>query len=123
MADVTGTLHHSFRGDDYALRLTLGGIGKLQGKHGNDLAGLLSGKFDVPESAPEGFKAPVPPFSVMIDIVAVALEKGQKLSPDVAADLADEMLTEDQSIVPKIMKAAFPDPKPGNAATPTKAKR
>ncbi|WP_277022259.1 hypothetical protein [Paracoccus hibiscisoli] len=113
MADITGTLRHEHDGKSYALRLTLGGIGKLQGKHGDDLAGLLTGKFDGPGQ--------IPPFSVMVDIVAVSLEKCG-MAADEAADLADDMLTADQGIVARIMQAAFPQAKPGNAPAPTKAK-
>ncbi|SEN90721.1 hypothetical protein SAMN04489859_102174 [Paracoccus alcaliphilus] len=106
MADVTGALHHDFGGKTYTLRLTLGGISKLQGKYGNDLGGLLDGGI-------EG----VPPFGMMIDIIAAALEKGERISADDAADLADDMLTADRSIMEKVMKAAFPD-QVGNAQAP-----
>lgn len=97
MSDVTGALHHDFGGRSYTLRLTLGGIGKLQGRHGNDLGGLLSGGI-------EG----IPPFSLMIDIVAVALEKGERMAPDEAQDVADDIITADQSVFEKLMRAAFP---------------
>ena len=107
MADVTGALSHSFGGKQYALRLTLGGIAKLQAKHGNDLGGLLSGKVET-----------VPPFGIMIDMIAVALEKGQKMGADEAADLADEMMTADKGVFERLMKAAFPDADPGNADAP-----
>lgn len=106
MADVTGALHHDFGGKAYTLRLTLGGIAKLQGKYGNDLGGLLTGGI-------EG----VPPFGIMIDIIAAALEKGERISADEAVDLADDMLTADQSIMEKVMKSAFPD-QVGNAKAP-----
>lgn len=99
MSDVTGALHHEFGGRSYTLRLTLGGIGKLQGKHGNDLGGLLTG----------GIQG-IPPFSLMIDVVAVALEKGERMSSDEAQDVADDIITADQSVFEKLMKAAFPDP-------------
>lgn len=106
MADVTGALHHDFGGKTYTLRLTLGGFAKLQGKYGNDLGGLLTGGI-------EG----VPPFGIMIDIIAAALEKGERISADEAVDLADDMLTADQSIMDKVMKSAFPD-QVGNAKAP-----
>ena len=110
MADVTGALHHDFGGRGYTLRLTLGGIAKLQGKYGNDLQGLLTGE-----------AAGTPPFGVMIDMVAAALEKGEGLSPGEAADLADDMLTADKRLVERLMKAAFPETV-GNAAAPKKGK-
>lgn len=106
MADVTGALHHEFGGRTYALRLTLGGIAKLQGKYGNDLGGLLTGKV-------EG----TPPFGIMIDMVAAALEKGERLPADEAADLADDMLTADKRLVEGLMKAAFPE-QAGNETAP-----
>jgi len=106
MADVTGALTHDFGGHSYSLRLTLGGIAKLQGKYGNDLGGLLTGKA-------EG----TPPFAIMIDMVAAALEKGERLPADQAADLADDMLTADKGLVEALMKAAFPE-QLGNAKAP-----
>lgn len=109
MSDVTGALHHQFGGKEYTLRLTLGGIGKLQGKHGNDLGGLLSGKV-----------SDVPPFGIMIDMIAVALEKGSKLPASEAADLADDMMTADKGVFERLMKAAFPDAS-GNAEAPKEA--
>lgn len=105
MADVTGALHEDFGGKTYTLRLTLGGIAKLQAKYGNDLGGLLSGGI-------EG----VPPFGLMIDIVAAALEKGERISAGDAADLADDMLTADQTIMGRLMKS-FPD-QVGNGQAP-----
>lgn len=115
MADVTGALHHEFGDTTYCLRLTLGGIAKLQGKHGNDIGGLLSGKFD----APEGEPAPIPPFDIMIEMIAAALVKGEKLPEDQALDLADDMLTEDQALAGRLMEAAFPAmAKPGNGQAP-----
>lgn len=109
MADVTGALHHDFGGRGYSLRLTLGGIAKLQGKHGNDLGGLLTG-------TAEG----TPSFAIMIDMVAAALEKGERLPADEAADLADDMLTADKRLVERLMKAAFPETA-GNDEAPKKA--
>lgn len=109
MADVTGALHHDFGGRGYTLRLTLGGIAKLQGRYGNDLGGLLTGI--------EG----TPPFGIMIDMVAAALEKGERMPAAEAADLADDMLTADKGLVERLMKAAFPETA-GNGAAPKKAK-
>src|SRR5690606_10942214 len=104
MADVTGALHHEFNGRGYTLRLTLGGIAKLQAKHGNDVGGLFA------EGGIEG----VPPFGIMIDVVAAALEKGERLPGDEAADLADDMLTADPRLVERLIAAAFPSAS-GNA--------
>lgn len=120
MADVTGALHHKFGESTYCLRLTLGGIAKLQGKHGNDLGGLLSGKFD----AVEGQPAPIPPFDIMIDMIATALIKGEKMSEAEALDLADDMLTADQALAGRLMEAAFPGQvKEGNGQAPKRKAR
>ena len=108
MADVTGALTHEHGGRSYRLRLTLGGIAELQGKHGNDLCGLLSGGLK---------KGVVPPFSVMIDLLAVSLRKGEGMARDEAYDLADDMLTSDQSVFARVMLAAFPELE-GNAKAP-----
>lgn len=98
MSDITGTLHHDFRGKTFALRLTLGGIAKLQGKHGLDLGGLLSGT-----------NTGTPPFGIMIDMVSVALVKGGDVAEETADDLADDMLTEDKALIERLMQAAFPE--------------
>lgn len=97
MAAVTGILTHEFQGRDYALHLTLGGIAKLQGRHGNDLGGLLSGKI-------EG----VPPFGLMIEVLSVALQRGEQMPADEADDLADLMLTKNPQLVERLMVTAFP---------------
>lgn len=98
MADVTGALHHQFGGNSYTLRLTYGVLAKLQGRHGLDLKGLLTGK-----------AGEVPPFDVMLDVVALSLEKGQKIAAEEAADLADDMLSAEPKIFESLMAAAFPD--------------
>lgn len=98
MADVTGALHHSHEGNGYTLRLTLGGIGKLQSRHGNDLGGILTGQM-----------TGIPPFAIMIDMVAVSLEKGEGIGSAEALDLADDMVTADRGLFERLMKAAFPD--------------
>ena len=127
MADVTGTLHHDHDGRTYALRLTMGGLAKLQGRHGLDLGGLLSGKFDLPEDgeALEGEAArPIPPFAVMLDVVAVSLEKGERMDPVEAAELADDMLTGDRGLCGAVMQAAFPGAaKAGNPRAPGTGRR
>ena len=108
MADVTGALHHSFGDKTHTLRLTLGGIANLQGRYGNDLGGLLSGKI-------EG----TPPFRLLIDVVAEALKKGEGLSEDDAAALADDMLTADKQLVQRVLDMAFPtQDASGNAKAP-----
>lgn len=99
MSDVTGTLHHQFGGREYALRLTIGGIARLQAKHGADLGGLLT---QTEDAAPK-----IPDFAVMLDIIQVALEKGG-VAPDGSADLADDMLTADIELASRLLQAAFP---------------
>jgi len=111
MSDVTGALHHEFGGKAYTLRLTLGGIAKLQGRHGNDLGGILSGGV-------EG----TPPFAVMIDTVAVALEKGEGMASEDAAELADDMLTASKTLFESLLRAAFPETA-GNADAPKARKK
>ena len=110
MADVTGALHHEYGGRSYTLRLSLGGIAKLQGKYGNDLCGLLTGEA-------EG----VPPFAVMIDMVAASLEKGEGMPADEAIEVADDLLTADQGLVQRVLNAAFPAAA-GNAKAPKASK-
>lgn len=109
MADVTGALHHKFGKTTYTLRLTYGVLGKLQGLHGRDLKGLLTDP------------GAVPPFDVMVDVVALALEKGHGIKADKAADLADEMLSADPGLVARVMTTAFPDASGKGAAAQGKA--
>jgi hypothetical protein len=97
MADVTGTIHIEHGGKQYALRLSMGGIAKLQAEFGRDIAGLLSG------AANE-----VPDFAAILRVVEVALEKAQpSLSQEKIKDLADDIASTD--LVGKIIAAAFPD--------------
>lgn len=112
MADVTGALHHDFGGKTYTLRLTMATLGKLQGVHGNDLGGLLTGKA-------EGVLS----FTMLVDIVAAGLQKGGGADAETSGELADEMLTADQGIVTRLMEASFPAlTNAGNVKAP-KAKR
>ena len=117
MADATGALHHEFGGHSYTLRLTLGGIAKLQGRHGDDLGGLLSGKYD----ASEGQAPKIPPFGIMIDIVAESIVKGEKLPQEDALDLADDMLSADLGLFQQVMASAFPDLRKGTGEGNRKA--
>lgn len=105
MADVTGALHYEFGGRRYCMRLTLGGIASLQGRYGNDLAGMLSGEYDVKA----GQQPQIPPFEVMISILAVALGKGEGMDVEEATILADDMLTADQTVLQRVLAATFPE--------------
>lgn len=111
MSDVTGALHEHFGGKNYALRLSYGVIAKLQGLHGRDLKGLLTGETGA-----------IPPFEVILDAVAFALEKGQGLETAAAQSLADDMLTADAGVFNRLMAAAFPDAV-GNAPAVATTKR
>lgn len=98
MADVTGTLHHDFGGKNYRLRLTWGVLADLQGEHGEDFLSRLD--------AGEG---KLPPFGLMIDIVAKALAKGEGMTAVEADGIADDMLTSDPELVSRLIQAAFPE--------------
>lgn len=97
MADVTGTLHRDFGGKTYGLRLTMRDIAKLQDRHGLDLGGVLTGK-----------SLDVIHFGLPLDVVALALMRGSKLSADDAAEISDELMTADQTIFAQLMEAVFP---------------
>ena len=92
-------------------------MAKLQDIHGPDLAGLLSGRYEG-----EG-KNEIPPFKLMVDIVAAALEKGERMPADEAQDLADDMVTADKPLMGRVLSTAFPEAQEGNAEAPKKAKR
>lgn len=98
MADVTGTLHHSFGGQMFKLRLTWGVLAELQERHGKDFLARL----DVPEGG-------LPEFALLIDIAALALAKGDGVPEDRARDVADDMLTADPSLIQRLIASAFPD--------------
>lgn len=107
MADVTGALHHEFAGRTYCLRITMLGLAALQDQYGDDIGGLLSGKFDPSE---DGKPAPIPPFRIMVDLVKVALIKGEKMTDDEALELADDMATDQRDLGVLALRAAFPPP-------------
>lgn len=111
MADVTGALHHAFGGKAFALRLTWGVLADLQGRHGDDFLARL----DVGEGK-------LPPFGLMIDIVAASLVKGEKLPDAEARDIADDMLTADPELVSRLLQSAFPDAG-GNGGAAAKRRR
>lgn len=98
MADLTGAIYESIGGKEYALRLTMRGVAKLQAKHGTTIGGLL----DSPSGA-------TPMIEPLLDMVSEALQKGSGIEADRADDLADDLLTSDMSVVERILKAAFPD--------------
>ena len=98
MADVTGALHHEFNGKSYTLRITMRGLAHLQGLHGNDLGGLLS----------DGGSA-IPALAPSLDLISVALQRGEGLDQQGADDMADEMFTADRTLAGKVLAAAFPD--------------
>lgn len=112
MADVTGALRHEFGGRTYCLRITMLGLADLQDKYGEDIGGFLSGKFDTPE---DGSPAVIPPFRIMVDMVKVALMKGENMTESEALDLADDMTTANRDLGMLAMQAAFPPEKAGNA--------
>jgi hypothetical protein len=115
MADVTGTVRATLGQNEYTLRLTMRGLATLQGEFGADLGGLLSGK--VAEGA-------IPDFNIMLRVVEIALAKGMPdMTADRVRDVADDLVTDDQTILERIMQAAFPDvaAAAGNVKRPKRA--
>ena len=93
----------------------MGVLGKLEGLHGPIVGGLL-----------DGSAGDTPTFQPMIDLVSLSLQKGSGLPAAEADDIADDLLTEDQGIVERLLIAAFPDaakeaPAPGNRRRPKRA--
>lgn len=58
----------------------------------------------------------------MIDTVAVALEKGERMPPAEAQDLADDMLTAEVALYERLMISAFPDLKKAGKTKAPKSK-
>lgn len=108
MADVTGTVRASHDGKTYALRLTMRSFAELQARHGANVAGLL-----------DGTAGAVPSFAALIDVVSLALQRGEGMAADEADRLADELFTADARLVERLIAASFPD-QVGNGQT-TKA--
>lgn len=98
MINPMGSIEVEHGGKPYTLRLTMRGIGRLQNKHGRNVAGLF-----------DGTEGGFPDMNAVLDLVSEALQRGHGLDADKADDLADEIATADPMIVGKITKAAFPD--------------
>lgn len=111
MADVTGALREDFGGKTYEFKLTARVIAKLQAVHGNNVAGLL-----------DGTAGAIPNFGAVLDLVALSLQMGSKLSDDEAEEIADAMLMQDTEIVGRIIRAAFPDVEDAKPGKPRKPK-
>lgn len=108
MAAFTGELIVTHEGRELILRLTPLGLARLQDKHGLTVAGLLDPDRDK--------HAPVP-LRVMLDAVSVSLQKGMRMEPDEADELADEILAGDMETFGRLMATAFPDaPEKGRSA-------
>ena len=115
MADVTGTVREEYAGNEYRMRLTWRSIATLQAEYGNNVSGLL-----------DGTAGDNPPFAPMLDIISLALQKGEKMEASRADDLADEMLTANPDLLERVLKTAFPDAvvegaKSGNAKRPRRS--
>lgn len=102
MSDITGSIIEEINGQRYTLRLTMRGIAKLQGSYGPTINGLLDGK-----------AGSFPDFNPLLDLVSIALQKGHGLAEADAEQVADDMVTADQEIIGRILKAAFPEAEPG----------
>lgn len=111
MADPTGTLHVEHDGKTYALRLTMAGIGRAQEAQPDAMNALISGHDAVPS------------INLCLLLVSLALQKGEKINADEAEELADEIFTADQTVVPRLMAAMAPDVAGGSAPGKPKAKR
>lgn len=110
MAAVTGTLTHKHGDAEYRMALTMLGLADLQDRFGMDIGGILS---DTPPA--------LPPFRVIVEIVAAGLMRGEGMDRDEALPLADEMTTADKLLWQRVWNTSFPAPS-GNADAPTKAK-
>jgi hypothetical protein len=102
MENPTGVVLESFGGKDYRLKLTMRGIAELQKKYGKSIGGLL-----------DGTAGDIPDFNPLIDLVSLALQRGEKMKPEDADEIADNMLTADKEIIGRIIAAAFPEAVPG----------
>jgi hypothetical protein len=109
MADITGSLTVEHGGRSYSLRLTMRGLASLQAEFGNSLGGMLDGEANA-----------IPNFALLLRIVEVALG-----NVDDKEQVADALLSDDVTIVERIMAASFPalvDGASGNGKRATRAK-
>lgn len=110
MADPTGTIYAAHDGKTYALRLTMAGLAQAQERHPDAMAAMLGGEGTAPS------------LSLCLLLVSLALQKAERMPMGEADDLADELFTADQSVVQRLLAAAFPDTEAGNAPKKPKAK-
>lgn len=108
MSNPTGKLTVTHGGQDYALRLTWAGMADLQDRHPEVVGAMISGREVVPS------------MRFALDAVSAAIQKGQGMAAAEADALADEILTDDPTVVSRLLTAAFPA---GDAAGNAKAKR
>ncbi|AZV00202.1 hypothetical protein pben1_p45 [Paracoccus phage vB_PbeS_Pben1] len=111
MADFTGEVIAKVGGQEYRLALGLRGIARLQEEYGANLdpiQGMGQAEGDLPD------------FSVLLRIVDVALERHH---PEVAGDVAEQLLAADMSLPGKLLTAAFPDQKSEGRPGKSKARR
>lgn len=85
---------------EYCLRLTMRSLAILQEEYGQTSLLQLFG----------GEKGELPNFGACLRMIELALRKHH---PDAGPDVADEIFTGDQTVVGRIIGAAFPDAEVG----------
>lgn len=100
-----GELIVTAKGKEYRLHFGMSTIADLQAKHGDKIDAILAG-------AETG---KMPDFGIMLDIFIGAL---QRHHADVADRyLVDDLVAENQNLLPRLMQAAWPDAPEGEASS------
>lgn len=98
MAEIIGQVLAEFEGKTYTLRLTNRKIALLQSEFGRDFMAGLQVDTD---------KGEMPDFGICLRVIELSL--GNQIE-GADTDLADELMSADQSLIGKVFAAAFPSP-------------
>jgi hypothetical protein len=117
MNDPRGSLKVKANGKDYTLWMGMSVLADMQTKHGQDVLERL----EPPEGAGQNW---APDMNIILDLVRGSLARFHSEEIDADKYLADDILSENKNIFPRLMSATFPDqkaPSSGNARRPKRA--
>lgn len=98
--DVRGSMKVQAGGVEYTLFVGMSVLADLQAKHGQDVLE----KLDAPEGAGQNW---MPDLGIVTDLFLGALQRFH--GDDVNRWIVDDIIAENADILPKLMKASFPD--------------
>lgn len=119
MTDPRGSLNVQACGKDYTLWMGMSVLADLQTKHGQDVLERM----EPPENAGANW---APDMNIILDMVRFSLVRFHRDEIESDRYLADDILSENRDVFPRLMAAAFPDqkaPQSGNGRRPKRAAR